>query len=81
MSEPTGIEIQDGKFWILETGEGEDKKIVFFDTIEPACKQLKEELKEKENTDGIKLLSVDCSKEDWSVAQVPWNDIVLLMLK
>jgi len=73
------LRIANDKFYVLELGK--EKRI--FDSEEAAVASLKEALAEDEklNPEGVNILEVDTSEEQWKIQGVPWSRIAISLIR
>ena len=73
------LRIDNDKFYVLELGK--QKRI--FDSEEAAVASLKEALAEDEklNPEGVNILEVDTSEEQWKIQGVPWSRIAVSLIR
>ncbi|MFQ6033870.1 MAG: hypothetical protein ACE5KR_03300 [Candidatus Bipolaricaulia bacterium] len=73
------LRIDNDKFYVLELGK--EKRI--FDSEEAAVASLKEALAEDEklNPEGVNILEVDTSEEQWKIQGVPWSRIAISLIR
>lgn len=73
------LRIGNDKFYVLELGK--EKRI--FDSEEAAVASLREALAEDEklNPEGVNILEVDTSEEQWKIQGVPWSRIAISLIR
>jgi len=71
------MKLEGNVFYLLDVGK--DKWV--FLTEDEAIEQMKKLVKSGNTTNDIKILSVDCSKDQWEIKQVSWMKIAMKLME
>jgi len=71
------MKLEGNVFYLLDVGK--DKWV--FLTEDEAIDQMKKLVKSGNTTNDIKILSVDCSKDQWEIKQVSWMKIAMKLME
>jgi hypothetical protein len=79
MKEEEGIKIQNEKFYVLKS---KNEKWIYINE-EHAVRVLRKLLEENKNLNpaDISLLEVEVVSEEWTIKQVPWSRITMLLVR
>jgi hypothetical protein len=71
------MEIENDKFYVLNTGE----KRSLWHTEDEAIDALQKQIGAIDDPEIVAILEVDVSTNDWSITQIPWSKIALELLR